>query len=116
MLEGEGPELFGVALGADGVAGGGGAQQLVLRGAVRIVAIGALQQTFVDAVMNRLRELRLDIGVTGVAEVGLSGLQQIDLLPGRMHGVAAEAADLAFGMNIAEVVVMVAIGLVAGEA
>jgi hypothetical protein len=52
-----------------------------IRGAVRAVAIRALHQSFRDAVVYGLRELRADRGVAGVAKLRLGRLEQRTLQP-----------------------------------
>ena len=56
MLIGKGSGRIGVAFGADHVLVIGGAQLLALECAVRIVAIRATHQAFIDLVVKRLRE------------------------------------------------------------
>ncbi len=64
--------LVGVACEADRVLCGGHLHLLGALGAVRIVAIGALDQAFVDAMVKRHGELGLFRKVAGVAKLGLS--------------------------------------------
>jgi predicted cation transporter len=68
VLVHEGALLIGVALVADLVLTGHGAQLVPLESPVRVVAVIALHQSFVYAVMKRTHELCPHIQVAGVAE------------------------------------------------
>ena len=70
------PLLFRMAFVADFIARGVGAQLLRAESAVWAVAIVALNQAFVDAVVEGPRELRAHIHVAGVAEFGRLGPHQ----------------------------------------
>lgn len=67
--------------------------------AVYIVAIRALDQTLIHAVMNRHVELRLLVRVALVAKRGLSGPEQVLLILALVDAVAGGAADVGFGMR-----------------
>ena len=63
--------LFRMALYADGVPGDTASQFLLLEGAMRIVTIAAIHQSFIDLVMERLSKSGLDVSVAGIAELRL---------------------------------------------
>jgi hypothetical protein len=88
-----------MALGADSVLIGGGLQVVVPEGSVRIVAIAAADRAFVHWMMERHIEGRFGIGVALEAELGLFGLQQMLRRLRSVDAVAAEAADVGFGMR-----------------
>ena len=71
MLEYEWASLVGVARKAGGVLRRRGAHLFGCDGAVRIVAISALDQALVHAVVKRHRELRLLLQVTRIAKLRL---------------------------------------------
>ena len=50
-------------------------------GPMRIVAVGALHQSFVHLVMERLAESRLHVAVAAKAELRLGSLEQVWVLP-----------------------------------
>jgi len=81
---------------------------------VRIVAVGALDQSFFHFVMERHVELRLRIGVALEAELWLSDLQLLLLVLTSVNTVAANAAYVRLSMRRAQEIGVVA--LVAGEA
>ena len=92
MLVDERPLLLGVALKADGVLRGGSAHLLRTRGAVDVVAIAALNQAFIYAVVERHREFRFLREVAAVAEFGLRLGEKELLRFGVMWRVARDAA------------------------
>jgi hypothetical protein len=65
---------------------------------VRVVAVGALHETLVDAVFGRQVELRPHIRVALVAGLGLALRQQILIGDRMVIGVARGARDIVFGM------------------
>src|SRR4051812_26673290 len=71
MLEDEWTSLLGMALEADLVLCGSGTQLCAQVSAVRIVAVVALHQAFVHAMMEGLAELRLHFQMAGVAKLRL---------------------------------------------
>jgi hypothetical protein len=79
VLENEGTMLIDVTLEADAVLRGRHADLLGQFCAVGIVAIGALHQTLVDAMVKGHGELGLLLEVAGVAQLGL-GFDQQELL------------------------------------
>ena len=76
VLEHERALLVGVALEADRVLRRGSAHLLGTYGAVHVVAIAALDQAFVDAVVERHVELSLLLKMAGVAELRLGFLSR----------------------------------------
>jgi len=62
-----------MAFRADGILIGGGFDLIVPKSAVGIMAIAALDQAFVDLVMERSGERRLYVGMTLIAECRLTG-------------------------------------------
>jgi hypothetical protein len=64
-----------VAARADGVLICSGTQIVVAEGAVRVVAIAALDEPFIHAMMEWHIESRLYIRVALIAELGLVGLE-----------------------------------------
>jgi len=114
MLKSKRPALFHVALGADQVHLRRRPEILLAECAVRIVAVGALDQSFFHFVMERHVELRLRIGVALEAELWLSDLQLLLLVLTSVNTVAANAAYVRLSMRRAQEIGVVA--LVAGEA
>lgn len=84
-----------VALDAYGILLGGGLEALLLKGAVRIVAIRALNQSLVHFVVERHGKLRLDVGVALEAESGLGSLEQGFVARAGVNAVATDAAYIA---------------------
>ena len=73
----KGSLLFGMAFQADLIATGKGSDLPQGGRAVNIVAVAAMDEAFIDAVVISLREIRLSRGVTSVAEIGLCPDQQV---------------------------------------
>ena len=103
-----------VALGADGILIGRGLEVVVPEGAMRIVAVGALNQALVNLVVKGHIEGRFDIGMTLEAKGRLAGLEHGSLRSSLMHGVAADATHVGLSVRRAEEVRMSA--CVAAEA
>src|SRR3984885_1466137 len=82
-----------VALHADGILIGARLEQIVLEGAMGIVAVGAFHQPFRNAVMKWLRKRRLNVRVALKAEARLLHLEQECLCFELVHAVATGAAD-----------------------
>ena len=68
VLVDEGPLLFGVALIANLVVTVGSTELMRQKSSMRIVAVGALQQSFVDAMVKWPGELSADIQMARVTE------------------------------------------------
>src|ERR1035437_6143321 len=84
------PRGLGVALHARGILLRGGLQALLLKAAVRIVAVGALDQAFVYLVVERHGELRLDVGVASEAKRRLREFEQMLLVLAGMNARSEE--------------------------
>jgi len=78
---------------AGGHAPGGGV------GAMGIVAVGALHEAFVDAVFDGHGELGLNVGVAGIAEVGLRTGEKLLGGSGFVDGMAVGANDIGGGVR-----------------
>ena len=108
------PAHIGVALGADRVLVFGGSLVVGQERPVHIVAVGALDQTFIHLVVNGHVELSLLVCVALVAERGLRGLEQL-LFLATVDVVATGAADVGLGMRrTVEVGVRARVALQAG--
>ena len=81
-----------VAFGAHYELPSGRRLRILSRCAVRIVAVGAIDQPLFNLVMNGHGELRLDVVVALNAKLGLLHLEQVLRRAGCMDGVAADAA------------------------
>ena len=114
MLKRKRPAFFHVALGADQVHLRRGAEVLLAKRSVRIVAVRAFDKPFFHFVMEGHVELRLGVGVALEAEGRLSDLQLVLLVLTNVNTVAADAAYVRFSMCRAQEVRVVA--LVAVEA
>src|SRR5579884_68750 len=86
------------------------------KGAVRIVAIGALHEPFVDAMFEGHRELRADVRMAAVAEVALLMSEEPGSGCGGVNGVARHAGHAGLRMLGAADIGAIEIGSVAGEA
>ncbi len=83
--------LFCMALYTDGIAGDAAMQSLVLEGAMRIVTIAAIYQTFIHFVMEGLRKSGLYVCVAGITELRLRNLEKTGLASGFMNAMATRA-------------------------
>ena len=92
VLKDERPTLVGVALVANQVLVGRRPYLAVTQRAVRIVAIGALDQTLVDTMAERFLEIGPLFRVARVTQHGLLAHQQV-LRLAVMDGMAARATD-----------------------
>src|ERR1700758_558600 len=63
-------------------------------GAVDVVAVAALDETFVDSMVIRLREVRFGSCMTPITEIGLRPYQQMLGILGMMRRVAVQAANI----------------------
>lgn len=102
-----------VALDAHRILQGSGLRALLLVCAMGIVAVRALNQSFVHLVMEGHGELWLDVRVALKAKRRLRGLEQVFFLA-VVNVVAADAAHIALGMSRAVKVLVLA--LMAAEA
>lgn len=103
-----------VALGAHRVLLRGTHKALPSKGAVRVVAVGALYQSLFHFVMEGHGELRLDISVALETKLRLSGLEQVLRDARSVNAVAGDAAYIAFSVSRALKVRV--LSLVAAEA
>jgi hypothetical protein len=99
MLIDERASFLGVTLYADRISGDAAVQPLVFVGAVRIVAVAAVYQSFVHSVTEWLRKGRLDVGMTAIAELRLCNFQKSCLTLKGMYAVATHAAHVSFAMG-----------------
>ena len=91
MLINKRTSLFRMALYTDRIAGDAAAQALVLEGAMRIVTIAAIYQTFIHFVMEGLRKSGLHVSVAGVTELRLRNLEKAGLASGFMNAMTTHA-------------------------
>jgi hypothetical protein len=94
MFEDERAVLVDMTLKADRVLTGGDTYLLGARGAVRVMAIRALNETFVYTMMKRHGKLRLLLQVAGIAKLRLRFNQQEVLILCMVRRVAGDAADV----------------------
>ena len=94
MLEDKRPGFIGVASEADLVLSCSSSQLASKESAMRIVAVTAGNQTFVYAMMEWFRELRLHFGVASVAKHRLRHRKERALHFGMMSRVAVDAANI----------------------
>jgi len=99
MFVDEGSLLVDVALVADGIAAGQGLQLPDRRRSVRIMAVSALHQALVDAVVIGLGKIRLGRRMAAVAQLGLFVDQEMLILHRMMGRVAVETSDGATGVG-----------------
>ena len=102
MLVDERPTRLRVALGADRVLIRRGLEVVVPESAVGIMAIAALDQTFVHLMVKRHIERRFNVGVALKTERRLRSLEQLLFVRAGMHAVAAGAADVGLGVRRAQ--------------
>lgn len=93
VLIGKRAGRLAVALRANGILVGGRTKILAVKRAVRIVAVAAGDEAFLDAVMKGLRKRGLNVGVALEAKLRLLGFEQMLRRFGGMDAVAAGAAD-----------------------
>jgi hypothetical protein len=74
MLPGKRPGLISVAVETNHVLCGGGTQLVAHKPAMLVMAIGAVDEPYIHAMMKRLGEIRLDFKMTAVAQGGLCSL------------------------------------------
>jgi hypothetical protein len=83
---------------------------------MRVVAIVALNQTFIDTMVKRFREICLGGDVAAVAQLGLALHQQVLTFFGVVGRVAIKAANVAAGVGGFRKMRLLAAFAVAGEA
>ena len=99
VLEDEGAVLLNVALETNGVLRGGGSHLLRGDGAVRVMTVGTLHETFVDAMVEGHSELRLLLQMARVAKLGLRLREQRLLRLRMMRRVAGKAAHIGLAVQ-----------------
>jgi len=99
VLVHKGSARLGVALGADGILIGRSPEVVGLEGAVRIVAVAAADRAFIHRMVEGHIEGGLLIAVALEAELGLFCLKQLLGRFRSVDAVAAQAADVRFGMR-----------------
>jgi hypothetical protein len=116
VLEDVGSLFVGVAFEARDILRGRGAQLVSPDSAMRIVAIGALNEAFIHAMVEGHFKLRPHLKMAGVTKLRLA-LHEQELLDGGMMGrMAIDATDLVAGMLRADGVHMFGVFCVAIEA
>jgi hypothetical protein len=75
-----------MALGADHVLINSRFELAIAKGPMRVMAVRAFHQAFVDLVMERLTECRLDIAMTTEAELWLRSPEQVRILARLLPG------------------------------
>lgn len=115
VFENKGPVLVDVALEANRILAGGRAHLLGGNGSVRIVAIAALHEPFVHAVMKRHIELRLLLQVAGVAKLGLCFHEQKFLGLCMMRRVTGDAAHVILAVQRVDRIHVLGTAGMAGE-
>ncbi len=85
VLKCERAGLVRVAVEAELVLRGRGAQLMRKETAVRVVAVAAGHKSFIHLVVERLGEIRLHVEMAGVAKLRLCRLQQLGLYLGSMN-------------------------------
>ena len=98
VLVDERPLFVDMALEADGVSAGERADLAHGRGSVRIMAVIALHQALIHAVVKRFGKIRFGRGMTAVAQLGLGLDEQVLFFFGVMGRVAVDTADVAAGV------------------
>jgi hypothetical protein len=83
-----------MTLDANRIPGGHGPNLAEGGGAVDVVAVAALDETFVYSVVIRLRKVGLSGDMTSVAEIGLCSNKQVLLFLGVMRRVAVQASNI----------------------
>lgn len=88
-----------VAFGADRILGCTQAQQFGLKSAVWVMTVSALNQAFVNSVMERLHKCRLDVRVALITERWFFRLEQSCLGLRFVNAMAVGAADQGLAMR-----------------
>jgi hypothetical protein len=99
VLVNEWSEGLDVALGADGILGRTHPKKVRLECAVRVVAVSALHQPFVDPVVEWLHKGSLSVRMALIAEVRLLRFKHFRLSFKLVDAVAARATDESFAMG-----------------
>jgi len=116
VLINERPLFVRVALIADLIVAVGPAKLTRLETSMRVMAIGALNQSFVDPVVKRPSEFRAHVQVAGVAELRRGFLEQELALFGVVRRMAVIAGNSALEVRGAREIVLLVAALVAAQA
>lgn len=116
MLVYEWPLFVGVALVTDLVIAVGPAQLVSKETTMRVVAVAALEQPFVDPMVKWASELRANIQMAGVAQLWCSLFQQEFFFFRVVRGMAFYARDSALQVGRPPIVVVLLGVLVAIQA
>lgn len=116
MFENERPLLVHVACETDGIPRCRGTQLLADEPAVRVMAIRALNKSFLDAMVKGHIELRFHFQVAAVAELGLRFCEKEVTCGGVMRGMAGYATEIILAVGRAGKVGVVLPGSVAIQA
>jgi hypothetical protein len=119
VLKDKRPSRIDVAFGADYGLPRGCPHIARKKGAVRVVAIAARHQAFIDAMMFRLGKIRFNVSMAAVAQFGLTRDKQRMSPRGRIgmvDGMATKTADTVPEMGRAQEVLMAFRLLVTGQA
>src|SRR6476620_6403015 len=84
MFPGKGTGLVRVAVEADLVLCGGGAQLVLHRAAMLVVGVAAGNQAFIHAMVKRLGEIRLNFKMAAVTQIRLGCFQKLAVDLGRV--------------------------------
>lgn len=116
MFEDERALLVGMALEADGVLRRGSADLFGACGAVHVVAIAALHEAFIHAMVEGHFELSFLLEMAGVAELGLGLYEQKLRFLRMVRRMAGDATDVILGMDRVDGVHVLRAAGVAGQA
>ncbi len=96
MLKSKRPGFVRMAVEAELVLRGGGAELVRQKPSMGVMAVAARKQTFIHLVMKWLGEIRLYVQMAGVAELRLGQLQQLRLDLRRVDGMAIHTTNIIF--------------------
>lgn len=88
--------LIGVAVEAECILRIGGPKLARQETSMRVVTVGAANQTFIYLVMEGLGKIRFSFQVAGIAYFGLRGREQLPLYCGVVYRMTIEAAYIVF--------------------
>src|SRR5262249_44467537 len=112
----KGPGFIGMTVEADLVLSRCRSQLRVQESPVLVVTIGAQNQAFIDAVMERLGEIRLGLQMAAVAQSRLSRLEQLPVDFRGVNRMAIHAADVVLEVRRTQEVRMLFTELMASQA
>ncbi len=114
MLKDKRTALIAVTLEANRILVRRCAQLTFSRRSVSIVAIRALNEPFLDAMMERLLEISSLFGVAGEAQRSLI-LDELIFLLGMVHRVAGDTRNTVFVVSRAQEIALFGVGLMASQ-